>query len=75
MLLSGAIEARAKVGLKMNVPEKPGRSVRFLPPKRARPSAGCPTAWVAVEVILEEKQERELIPRLKRGQRESSPIR
>ena len=31
------------------------------------PPAGEDKDWVAVEVILEEKQERELIPRLKRA--------
>jgi ATP phosphoribosyltransferase len=69
MLLKGAIEARAKVGLKMNVPEeKLADIVSFLPaeksPTVSRLSDG---KWVAVEVILEEKQERELIPRLKRA--------
>jgi len=69
MLLRGAIEARAKVGLKMNVPEnRLAEVVAFLPaeksPTVSRLSDG---AWVAVEVILEEKQERELIPRLKRA--------
>jgi ATP phosphoribosyltransferase len=69
MLLKGAIEARAKVGLKMNIPEeKLADIVSFLPaeksPTVSRLSDG---KWVAVEVILEEKQERELIPRLKRA--------
>jgi len=69
MLLKGAIDARAKVGLKMNVPEsKLADVISFLPaeksPTISRLSDG---EWVAVEVILEEKQERELIPRLKRA--------
>ncbi len=69
MLLKGAIDARAKIGLKMNVPEsKLADVVSFLPaeksPTISRLSDG---EWVAVEVILEEKQERELIPRLKRA--------
>jgi ATP phosphoribosyltransferase len=69
MLLRGAIEARAKVGLKMNVPEdKLEEVVGFLPAEKSPTvSRLADSKWVAVEVILEEKQERELIPRLKRA--------
>jgi ATP phosphoribosyltransferase len=69
MLLRGAIEARAKVGLKMNVPEdKLADVVSFLPAEKSPTiSRLSDQAWVAVEVILEDKQERELIPRLKRA--------
>jgi ATP phosphoribosyltransferase len=69
MLLRGAIEARAKVGLKMNVPEaKLAEVISFLPAEKSPTvSRLSDESWVAVEVILEEKQERELIPRLKRA--------
>jgi ATP phosphoribosyltransferase len=69
MLLKGAIDARAKVGLKMNVPEgKLAEIVGFLPAEKSPTvSRLADQAWVAVEVILEDKQERELIPRLKRA--------
>ena len=69
MLLKGAIEARAKVGLKMNVPEaRLQEVVSFLPAEKSPTvSRLADSQWVAVEVILEEKQERELIPRLKRA--------
>ena len=69
MLLQGAIEARAKVGLKMNVPEgKLAEIVGFLPAEKSPTvSRLADSTWVAVEVILEEKQERELIPRLRRA--------
>src|SRR6185437_2421313 len=69
MLLRGAIEARAKVGLKMNVPEhKLAEVVSFLPAEKSPTvSRLADSQWVAVEVILEEQQERELIPRLKRA--------
>jgi ATP phosphoribosyltransferase len=69
MLLKGAIEARAKIGLKMNVPEsKMSELIGFLPAEKSPTvSRLADSAWVAVEVILEEKQERELIPRLKRA--------
>jgi ATP phosphoribosyltransferase len=69
MLLRGAIEARAKVGLKMNVPEgRLAEIVRFLPAEKSPTvSRLADTGWVAVEVILEDRQERELIPALKRA--------
>jgi ATP phosphoribosyltransferase len=69
MLLQGAIDARAKVGLKMNVPEaRLAEVVSFLPAEKSPTvSRLSDKDWVAVEVILEEKQERELIPRLKRA--------
>jgi ATP phosphoribosyltransferase len=69
MLLRGAIEARAKIGLKMNVPEaKLAEVVSFLPAEKSPTvSRLSDKDWVAVEVILEERQERELIPRLKRA--------
>ena len=69
MLLKGAIEARAKVGLKMNGPEdKISEVIGFLPAEKSPTVSRLADAkWVAVEVILEEKQERELIPRLKRA--------
>ncbi len=69
MLLRGAIDARAKVGLKMNVPEsRLAEVVSFLPAEKSPTvSRLSDKDWVAVEVILEEKQERELIPRLKRA--------
>ena len=69
MLLRGAIEARAKVGLKMNVPEaRLQEVVSFLPAEKSPTvSRLADSEWVAVEVILEEQQERELIPRLKRA--------
>jgi ATP phosphoribosyltransferase len=69
MLLRGAIEARAKIGLKMNVPEdRLSEVVSFLPAEKSPTvSRLADSAWVAVEVILEERQERELIPRLKRA--------
>jgi ATP phosphoribosyltransferase len=69
MLLKGAIEARAKVGLKMNVPEEKLQEViGFLPAEKSPTiSRLADSAWVAVEVILEDKQERDLIPQLRRA--------
>ncbi|GIW75737.1 MAG: ATP phosphoribosyltransferase [Phycisphaerae bacterium] len=69
MLLQGAIHARAKVGLKMNVPEnRLSEIISFLPAEKSPTiSRLSDSDWVAVEVILEERQERDLIPRLKRA--------
>jgi len=69
MLLKGAIDAKAKVGLKMNVPEdRLTEVISFLPAEKSPTvSRLADSQWVAVEVILEERQERELIPRLKRA--------
>jgi ATP phosphoribosyltransferase len=69
MLLRGAIDARAKVGLKMNVPEDRLQDVTAFLPAEKSPTVSrlADSDWVAVEVVLEEKQERELIPRLKRA--------
>jgi ATP phosphoribosyltransferase len=61
MLLRGAIEARAKVGLKMNIPESNLQQVIALLPAEKSPTISrlADSAWVAAEVILEEKQERD----------------
>ena len=69
MLLKGAIEGRAKIGLKMNVPQaKLAEVLAFLPSEKSPTvSRLADEAWVAVEVILEDRQERELVPRLKRA--------
>jgi ATP phosphoribosyltransferase len=68
ILLRGALLAEEKVGLKMNVPRKKLDKV-----SRILPSLHTPTIsnlsdenWVAVEVILDEKVVRDIIPDLKR---------
>jgi ATP phosphoribosyltransferase len=69
MLLRGAIDARSKVGLKMNVPEASLAEVIKILPSEKSPTVSrlADQNWVAVEVILEDKQERELVPALKRA--------
>ena len=69
ILLKGAIEARQKVGMKMNVPRKALESVTKLLPAEKSPtiSALADPDWVAVEVVVEERIERELVPQLKRA--------
>ena len=61
----GASQSR----LKMNVPEaRLAEVIGFLPAEKSPTvSRLADSAWVAVEVILEERQERELIPALKRA--------
>jgi ATP phosphoribosyltransferase len=67
LLLKGAMEAEAKVGLKMNIAEK--NLPRLL---QSLPSLRNPTisqlsqqGWVAVETIIDEHIVREIIPKLK----------
>ena len=69
MLFRGAIEARSKVGLKMNVPRDQLPGVVALLPAEKSPtvSALADENWVAVEVIVEESVERELVPQLSRA--------
>jgi ATP phosphoribosyltransferase len=67
LLLRGAIEAAFKVGLKMNVPNSSLDAVLKLLPAEKSPtiSSLAEKGWNAVEVILEETQERDMIPLLK----------
>ena len=69
MLLQGALAGREKVGLKMNVPRSALDTVVALLPAEKSPtiSALADENFVAIEVILEEKTERELIPQLKKA--------
>ncbi len=69
LLLKGAIEAREKVGLKMNVPRKSLEEVVSLLPAEKSPTVSslADENWVAIEVIVEEKIERDLVPQLKRA--------
>jgi ATP phosphoribosyltransferase len=67
MLLRGALEAEAKVGLKMNVAEQHlDRLLTTLPALR-NPTISrlSQPGWVAVETIIDEHIVRDLIPRLK----------
>ena len=67
--LQGAMEAGAKVGLKMNAPESVLPQVLALLPAEKSPTISklADEGFVAVEVILEERLERELVPRLKQA--------
>lgn len=67
MLLTGAIEAKGKVGLKMNVPrDKFDVIIKQLPSEKSPTvSQLADKDWVAVEVIVDETVDRDLIPQLK----------
>jgi ATP phosphoribosyltransferase len=69
LLLKGAIDAREKVGLKMNVPRSALDAVTAILPAEKSPTVSSlhDPDWVAVEVVIEEKVERELVPQLKRA--------
>jgi len=69
LLLAGAMEARDKVGMKMNVPRAKISEVTTILPAEKSPtvSALAEEGWVAVEVIISERIERELVPRLKKA--------
>lgn len=69
LLLQGAIAARTKVGLKMNVPRSQLDAVLALVQAEHSPTINdlADSDWAAVEVIADEKIERELIPKLKRA--------
>ena len=67
MLLTGALEAENKVGLKLNAPKASlDRLLKSLPALR-NPTVS-PLAspdWVALETIIDESIVREIIPQLK----------
>ena len=67
LLLKGALEAEAKVGLKMNIAEKNlAKLLKNLPALRNPTiSSLSQKGWVAVETIIDEHVVRELIPQFK----------
>jgi ATP phosphoribosyltransferase len=67
LLLKGALEAEAKVGLKMNIQEKNLANLLQSLPALRNPTVSTLSlpGWVAVETIIDEHVVRELIPRLK----------
>ncbi|AEG14096.1 ATP phosphoribosyltransferase [Desulfofundulus kuznetsovii DSM 6115] len=69
VLLQGALRADAKVGLKMNVPREKLDDVLALLPAMKHPTISqlVNSDWCAVEVIMDEKKVRDLIPALKRN--------
>ena len=69
LLLKGALEAEAKVGLKMNVPKARLEQVLSRLPSLHTPTISnqADPDWVALEVIMDKLVVRELIPKLKKS--------
>lgn len=67
LLLKGALDAEAKVGLKMNIEQKNLANLLQTLPALRNPTVSSLglNGWVAVETIIDEHVVRELIPRLK----------
>jgi ATP phosphoribosyltransferase len=67
LLLKGALAARDKVGLKMNLPAASLQSLLQALPALRNPTVAhlANQEWVAVETIIDEQVVREIIPRLK----------
>jgi len=67
LLLVGALNARDKVGLKMNVPKKVLEKLALELPSLRNPTISplADPEWTAVEIIIDEAVVRDLIPRLK----------
>ena len=67
MLLRGALAAEEKVGLKMNVPEKSFKRVMSLLSAMHSPTISplSDRGWYALEVIIDERVVRDIIPKLK----------
>ena len=68
MLLQAALEADAKVGLKLNVQREALQEVLSSLPALRKPTLSplSDESWVAVETVIEKKVAREIIPALKR---------
>jgi ATP phosphoribosyltransferase len=69
ILLNAAIEARSKVGLKMNIRNGDLDSILKILPSEKSPtiSSLADSDYVAIEVIIEGRIERSLVPALKRA--------
>ena len=69
ILLKGALAAEGMVGLKMNVSEKNLKRIEGVLPALKKPTISKldMKGWVALEVIIEEKIVKKIIPALKRA--------
>lgn len=69
MLLKGALNAEEKVGLKINVNKKDLKAIMKILPALKKPTVssllGEEKSWMAIEVIIDEKKVREIVPLLK----------
>jgi ATP phosphoribosyltransferase len=66
LLLNGALQAEAKVGLKMNVPKERLDEIIAMIPSITAPTVSplYKTEWFAVETVINEAVVREIIPQL-----------
>jgi len=69
ILLNAAIDARTRVGMKMNVHKDNLEKILKLLPAEKSPTVSslADSDYIAVEIVVEEKVERRLIPQLKRA--------
>lgn len=69
ILLNAAIDAKTRVGMKMNVHKNDLKVILDLLPSEKSPTVSslADSEFVAVEIVVEEMVERELIPQLKRA--------
>ena len=69
ILLNAAIEARSKVGLKMNIKKSALKDVLKILPAEKSPtiSSLADEDYIAIEVIIDDNIERTLVPALKRA--------
>jgi len=68
-LLKGSLRAEKKVGLKMNIAQKDLERIVALLPAMHTPTISnlADKDWVALEVVIDEKVVRDIIPELKKG--------
>lgn len=68
LLLKGALAAEEKVGLKMNIEKKNLKKILSILPALKSPTISelADKNWLALEIIVDEKTVRELIPQLKK---------
>ena len=69
ILLKAAIDAKTRVGMKMNVKRADLESILKILPAEKSPTVSslADSDYVAIEIIVEDEIERELIPKLKRA--------
>jgi len=69
ILLNAAIDARTKVGMKMNVKRASLDKILKILPAEKSPTVSdlADSEYVAIEIIIEDSVERQLIPQLKRA--------
>lgn len=69
ILLNAAIEARNKVGLKLNIKKNALDSILKILPAEKSPTISplADSGYIAIEVIIDKKTERYLVPALKRA--------